>query len=200
MSKKLEVLHENSYGIKIIREDYKNRSKVSVLGFNGAVINTYRFNNVPEYKHPYLSWENLDHCGGWASDDSYLLTAVHNKQKPAAQYAKANEPVPDIESNSEVETFYTSKHFHSNYTSNQVYITRACSLKDLFDINDIIFVYEKQGILINKKILMPYMEKPIMDLMKENFFISQKNMTELIITGLMLGYPIESTASIICGY
>lgn len=68
MDKNLTVLHKNSKGIEIVREDYKNRSKVSVLGFDGTPIRIYRFNNAPEYKHPYLSWENLDHCGGWASD------------------------------------------------------------------------------------------------------------------------------------
>lgn len=198
--KNITVLHENSKGIRIVREDYKNRSSVRVLGFDGTSIRTYRFNNVPEYKHPYLSWENLDHCGGWATDDTYLLTAVQYKQKPAAQYAEVNKPVPNIKPDNDVEIYHTSEQVYDNYIRNQVYIARTCSLKDLFDIDSIIDAYKKQDIYLDKEKLIPYMEKPIMDLMKEKFFLNQTNETEVIITGLMLGYPIESTASILCGY
>lgn len=193
MGKNQTLLHENSKGIKIVREDYKNRSKVCVLGFSGTAIRIYRFNNVPEYKHPYLSWENLDHCGGWTTDDTYLLSAVQNKKKPAAQYCYGYDSVPNINSTKGVEVFV-------KYIYNWVFITRTCSLKDLFDIDSIIDAYEKHDIILNKEKLMPYMEKPIMDLMKENFFLNPKNGTEIVITGLMLGYPIESTASILCGY
>ena len=193
------LLHENSKGVKIVREDMKKRSKVCVLGLDGTSICTYRFNNVPEYKHPYLSWENLDHCGGWATDDSYLLTAVHNGKKPAAQYV-IYESAPKIETGNGVETYYTSRHGYYGYTINQVYITRTCSLKDLFDIDSIIDAYKKHDIWIDKEDIMPYMQKPIMDLMKEDFFLNPADDTELVITGLMLGYPIESTASIIFGY
>ena len=193
MEKTMTVLHENSKGIKIIREDYKKRSKVNVLGFNGTPIRTYRFNNVPEYKHPYLSWENLDHCGGWATDDRYLLSAVNEGKKPAAQYYYGYESVPETKKSKDIEVFV-------EYIRNWVFITRTGSLNDLFDIDSIIEAYKKHDILLDKEELMPYMERPIMDLMKEKFFISQANDTETVITGLMLGYPIESTASILWGY
>ena len=198
--KNLVVLHENSKGICIVREDYKNRSKVNVIGFDGTPIRTYRFNNVPEYKHPYLSWENLDHCGGWASDDSYLLSAVQDGKKPAAQCVAINEPVPEIEPGNNIETYYTTEQIYDNYTRNQVYITRTCSLKDIFDIDSIIDAYKKHDVLLDREELMPYMEKPIMDLMKEGLWLNADSDNELVITGLMLGYPIESTASILCGY
>ena len=196
----MTVLHKNSKGIQIVRKDYKNRSKVSVIGFSGTVIRTYRFNNVPEYHHPYLSWENLDHCGGWATDDTYLLTAVQDGKKPAAQYVVINESVPEIKPDNNTETYCASEQIYDNYTRNQVYITRTCSLKDLFDIDSIIDAYKKHDIILSKEELMPYMERPIMDLMKENFFLQQANDAEVVITGLMLGYPIESTASILFGY
>ena len=93
-----------------------------------------------------------------------------------------------------------SEPFYNEGTRNQVYIARTCSLKDLFDIDSVIDAYEKQDIIISKEKLIPYMEKPIMDLMKEGFFIYTDSAIEIIITGLMLGYPIESTASILCGY
>lgn len=198
--KTMTVLHENSKGIKIVREDYKNRSKVRVLGLDGSAIRTYRFNNVAEYQHPYLSWENLDHCGGWAADDTYLLTAVHDKKKPAASYTVINEPVPNVKQDNDVEVCYMSEPIYNNYTRNQVYITRKCTLADIFDIDSVIDAYKKHDIFLDKEDLMPYMGRPIMDLMKEEFYITQRSVAELVITGLMLGYPIESTASILFGY
>lgn len=200
MKSNMTLLHENDKGVRIVREDYKKRSKVNVIGSSGYVIRTYRFNNVPEYQHPYLSWENLDHCGGWASDDAYLLTAVHNGEKPAAQYAVINEPVPTVEPDNGIETYYTSEQVYDGYIRNQVYIARTCSLKELFDIDSIIDAYKKHDIILDREELMPYMERPIMDLIKEKFFLNQINETEIVITGLMLGYPIESTASILYGY
>ena len=198
--KSMTVLHENNKGIKIVREDYKNRSKVRVLGFDGSTIRTYRFNNVAEYQHPYLSWENLDHCGGWASDDTYLLTAVQDGKKAAAQYAEINKPIPNVEHGNDVEVYHMSEQIHDNYTRNQVYITRKCTMNDIFDIDSIIDAYRKHDIFLDKEDLMPYMERPIMDLMKEEFYVNQRSEAELVITGLMLGYPIESTASILWGY
>ena len=179
MKKNQTVLHKNSKGIQIVREDYKNRSKVCVLGFNGTAIRTYRFNNVPEYKHPYLSWENLDHWGGWVADDTYLLSAVQNKKKPAAQYYYGYDSVPNIKSTKGVEVFI-------KYIYNWVFITRSCSLKDLFDVDSIIDAYDKQDVFLRKEELMPYMEKPLLDLLKENFFLNPKTGTETVITGLML--------------
>lgn len=193
------VLHENKKGIKIIREDGVKRSKVKVIGLNGTPVRIYRFNNCPEYKHPYLSWENLDHCGGWASDDSYLLSAVQEGKKPAAQYAKLDDPVPEIKPDKSIVTYYKSEQVY-NHIRNQVYIARSCTLNDLFDIDDIINAYQKQDVYLNKDQLIPYLNKPIMDLMKEDFWINANSVNELVITGLMLGYPIESTASILCGY
>ena len=191
--KNLTVLHENSKGIRIVREDYKIRSKVSVIGFDGTSIRTYRFNNVPEYKHPYLSWENLDHCGGWATDDSYLLSAVHAGKKPAAQYYYGYDSVPEMKESMGVEVFV--KHI-----SDWVFIARTCSVKDLFDLDDIINAYMAQDIYLDREKLIPYMSRPIMDLMKEEFWIDPETIYEMVITGLMLGYPIESTASILQGF
>lgn len=48
------LLHENSQGIRIIREDAVKRSKVRVIGRMNNTIRTYRFNNLPFYEHPLI--------------------------------------------------------------------------------------------------------------------------------------------------
>ena len=193
MEKKKTLLYENIKGIKIVREDGVKRSCVKVLGFDGTSIRTYRFNNVPAYNHPYLSWENLDHCGGWASDDSYLLSAVQEGKKAAAQYYYGHDSVPEMKKSKDTEVFIER-------TNNWIFITRTCSLKDLFDLDDIVKAYMAHNVYLDREKLIPYMSKPIMDLMKEKLWINPNSTYELVATGLMLGYPIESTASILNGY
>lgn len=60
------------------------RGKVRVLNEMNHTIRTYRFNNLPFYEHPLLSWANLDCCDGWDHDEEYLLTAVQEGKKPVA--------------------------------------------------------------------------------------------------------------------
>ena len=59
-----ELLHENSKGVKIIREDYKKRSQVKVFSeYKGKryIHHSYRFNRVWEnFDFPFCSWANLE--------------------------------------------------------------------------------------------------------------------------------------------
>ena len=54
----MTLLHENSKGVTIIREDGKRRSSVKVLAPDGHTIQTYRFNNIPPYSHPW-TWRHV---------------------------------------------------------------------------------------------------------------------------------------------
>lgn len=80
-----QVLHHNSKGVSIVREDLKTRSQVKVVSeFAGkrACLRTYRFNLIHEtVEVPYCSWANLDCCGGWSCDEEYLDTAVQKGLK-----------------------------------------------------------------------------------------------------------------------
>ena len=82
-----ELLNENSKGVKMILEEYKKRSRVKVFteyGGKAHIIRSYRFNRISDrFESPYLSWANLDCCGGWACDNEYLDTAVQEGPLPA---------------------------------------------------------------------------------------------------------------------
>ena len=59
-------------GIQFVREDYKKRSAVKVKNGRKTVC-VYHMNNIPFFQNDYLSWENLNCCGGWKFDDKELL-------------------------------------------------------------------------------------------------------------------------------
>lgn len=219
-----ELLHENSKGIKIVREDYKNRSQVKVL-FEGqgkrCLIGSYRFNRVADiFDSPYCSWANLDCCGGWNYDEAYLDTAVQNgkklyagrtqtlkgpyypnnptKKEALQRFQEFSKTLPanvfaDIE-----EIFDTEEYLHT-------FICRKGTISDFFNLDYVFEFYKALGVELSTSI-----KQTVRDLCKKEIksfggstppyiYFNATTQAELITTGLLLGYPIESTASIICG-
>ena len=175
------LLHENSRGIKIIREDMVKRSVIKVLRPDGTASRTYRMNNIPFYSHPLLSWANLDCCDGWAFDKEYLFTAVQSGKKPVADIDDT--VLPEITPTDNFDVWYDTKVTRNGpYVLHHMLIARKCSLADLYDLDEIVEAYKKQDVSVYKLGL-------------ESFFY-----TELITAGLGLGYPIETTASILNGH
>ena len=78
-----EIFFASDNGIVFEKTTYKNKKcKVVVRHKNKSdILMTYRFKDVPGLDSPYLSWENLNCCGGWAFDSSYLYTAVQRGKK-----------------------------------------------------------------------------------------------------------------------
>ena len=78
-----KIIFESNTGVIFEKTEYKNgRCKVDVKGkTRNNLLLTYRFKNLPEFQSPYLSWENLNCCGGWECDESYLYTAVQQGKK-----------------------------------------------------------------------------------------------------------------------
>ena len=86
------------------------------------------------------------------------------------------------------------------------FICREGTIADYFDLESVFEFYEKLGIvfpaLLKAEVkrlcgieIRRYGEKEAPYL-----FYNSESDTKLVTTGLLLGYPIESTASIICGY
>ena len=61
-------------------------------------------------------------------------------------------------------------------------------------------VNSKQDVKIDTADLEPYTHTPLITLFQYNFWVNPRNAAEWVITGLGLGYPIESTASILHGF
>lgn len=193
------ILHENSKGVRLIREDKVKRSTVKAVGPVNNAIHTYRFNNLPFYSHPLLSWANLDCCGVWAFDKDYLYTAVQDGKKPVADISAT--ALPEILPAPDYDVWYDPvATTNGPYTYHHMLIARRGCLSDFFNLQEIVAAYARQGVRAKKDEIQRYFSTPLIDLFQDKFWVNPQTDTELIVTGLGLGYPIESTASIICGY
>lgn len=208
------VLHENRHGIRMIRYDYATRSKVKVTSGN-IIHRIYRFARIDsEYTSPYISWANLDCCGGWVSDESYLQVAVQEGKK---LYAGLDIYVRQVGSQEnarkEVERILSelpegcTGGFEPQKVAFSVpyFICRTGSLSDYYDIDRVLDYYEQLGVMINdadRQEVKQLSTLEIKEFGSENppiDYINAYSLSSLIVTGLLLGYPIESTVSILQG-
>lgn len=218
------LLHENSYGIKIIRKDYVKRSVVKVIApkFNKTIM-TYRFNNLPEYKHNYLSWSNLDCCGGWAYDEEMILKNIANHHKPAGTYNIKTPREAGVEYTREcvvnkmkengiktecfdvvlMSDWEMPEWYDYQHNWNWGICLKDCCLKDLYNLNEIKNIYRNHNKL---DVDWDIVAKCMYSFSLTDFFSCHVNgynpMTAIgweqgIITGLLFGYPLESTIGIL---
>ncbi len=219
------VLHHNPRGVSIVREDFKLRSQVKVvISYDGKrhCLRTYRFNRTEQVIDiPYCSWANLDCCGGWDFDEEYLDTAVQKGLKLFAgrvtslkwQYAPnlptADEALREFEQlkNSlpsgviaDVET--PAVDHGCLYT----FICRTGCISDHIDLGSVFEGYDNLGCHLSE-----HERKEIIRLCGIEIcqygkgqapfsYVHAAGVVQLVVTGLLLGYPIESTVSIIEGH
>ena len=189
------MLHENSKGVTMTCENKVKRSCVKVAK-DGCTFRTYRFNNIPFYEHPLLSWANLDCCNGWIYDEDYLLIAVQEGKKSVADIVLSE--LPDITASPTIDVWYDPEPVWNGMK--HMIIARHGCLADFFDLDEIVEAYRKQDVKIDIAALDPYTHTPLITLFQYNFWVNPRNVAEWVITGLGLGYPIESTASILHGF
>lgn len=220
-----QILHQNSKGVKMIRKDFKLRSQVKVISeYAGkqCCLRTYRFNYIPDpIEVPCCSWANLDCCGGWSFDEEYLDTAVQKglklfaSRKTSIQEEDASDDLTLEEAQRQFEIFKgnlpagvfadidtqldRTGYFHT-------FICRTGKISDYIDLDMIFGLYEKLGQEV------PLSEKREVERLcniqiqmfgtdQAPFWYARANTnSELITTGLLLGYPIESTISILQGH
>jgi len=220
-----ELLHKNTKGIMMLREDYKKRSQVKVFFESEGerhILRSYRFKQIPDrFNSPFCSWENLDCCGGWSSDDTYLDTAVQegkklyagryqrlksshflslpSRDKALQKFQEIVDALPDgvtagIESRYDREDFL--------YT----FICREGTIADYIDLKNVFEFYQKLGLNFPQDVVAQV--KALCSIEIKTFggenppflYYQADTADKLITTGLLLGYPLESTASIFCGY
>ena len=194
----MNVLFRNPLGITIERTDYKRRSAVKVHN-NGYNLRTYRFNNVAEFESPYISWANLDQCGGWATSDAYLNTAVQRSHKLFAQIVHFDHR--EFETSDEV--VITTGENHLTGRGYLTHISRKGSLADYYDLAAVREHYSRLGVVLTDNEWIDILVHCCVELTEFGTvdapfdYVNASTAVELIVTGLLLGYPLESTASII---
>ena len=220
-----QILHQNSKGIIMVREDFKARSQVKVVSeFAGkrACLRTYRFNLIHEpVEVSYCSWANLDCCGGWSYDEEYLDTAVQKNLKlfsgrttslkseyfpdqPTAEEARRQfdamkEALPDGVFGGIEDTTEDARSLHT-------FLCKTGSISEYIDLGRVFSFYEKLGVCVSEMDQQETrrlcdMEISCYGTSRAPFQYAQaRTPVQLITTGLLLGYPIESTASILQGH
>lgn len=216
-----QILHRNSQGIVIVREDFERCSQVKIINENcerPSCLYVYIFTLVHEpVKIPYCSWANLDCCGSWDYDEEYLDTAVQKGLKLFAGRATYLPDYPTVEE--AIHQFETLKDSlpadvfadietgpdNTNHDYLHTFICRTGPISEYLDLNMVFDFYEKLRVHISdaeKEEIKRLCDIEIREYGTDNapFQYSRAvTTTQLITTGLLLGYPIESTASILQG-
>lgn len=220
-----EILHQNSKGITMIRKDFKARSQVKVSSvYDGKSyhIRTYRFNNIHEpVEVPYCSWANLDCCGGWDFDEEYLDTAVQKGLKLFAgrttslrQEYFPNDPTMEeamrqfdlLKETLAADVFAGVECKHDNPHYLYTFLCRTGVISDHINLDVVFGFYERLGVNLPDAVQREVTHLCSVEIKQYGandapFWYDRAETTaELITTGLLLGYPIESTASILQGY
>jgi len=200
------ILLETNKGIIFEKTETKNRCRVAVRDKeHGAMIMDYRFKKIDKtYNSPYISWDNLNCCGGWSFDESYLLTAVQKGKKLCAgitfyDESELNGYISDLPDN--LEHFCHKPDQRHTCCIYNIDVVANGSLKDYYSFQDICDMYDNLGISanFNKRLLKDLFDVPLYYFINDETFeyANAVKSEELIVTGLMLGYPIESTAWLI---
>ena len=206
-------INKNSCNIPMIRENFKNRSVVKVRDRANGLIATYRFNNVElPYKSPYLNWQNLDCCGGWDYSKEDLINQFIENKKPFASvtlsFYKDRDAylLPLIDKCRSMDGVIVTESTHPNENLRAFSLIREGCLADYIDINKVVECYYALGLSefcereLNYLNAMANEEMIALAKCDNRFdynYVNPADFIQWIFNGLFLGYPIESTASIL---
>jgi len=201
------LIHKGDNGIVFMRSDKGRVSKVSVKTEEARrAIKTYTFRNIPTdtFQSPYISWGNLNCCGGWTFDENYLLTAVQEDKKLCAGIVMNSESehrefLDDLDV--EYPRFCPPVRHNGPYSFYYIDVTRKGCINDYIDMDAVRETYAVLGIeFLNFDLINEYASKQMIHLLDGTVdfdYANPKNDEEYVITGLLLGYPLESTASLL---
>lgn len=155
------------------------------------------------YQSPYLSWYNLICCSnnyGPVPVVAYLNHAVQNGKKLAATiYPETAAAYMQILAEAG-EQYYCYPYHMEEYTY-LLYISRKGSLADYFDLSLLAETYQACGIELQQAKMQDYFEKELSWFGNEEQCPIRlhdcQGQEELAVTGLLFGYPVESTIALI---
>lgn len=205
-----EMLYKTSYNSGLnsfVVEKATTESTISieiykVKGDHKTEIGNIHFQNIgEEYVSPYLNWYNLIFCSnsyGPAPDYEYMNCAVQEGKKTAATIymnAQSDEGKQLISS-------LPPDCSALPYGENMIYVFHKGRLGAFFDFDRIKSLYEKHGVFnLDWRKISELFQKDL------SYFADEKKCgfslqsggcrAEMIVTGLLLGYPIESTVALL---
>ena len=194
----------NNFCVQTIRKDFKKRSEVKVKTSKNYLLATIRFNKADIiYDHQYMNWENWNCCGGWAFDRDYLTHAVQSGRKLYAGIFA--DELPDLEE--ELEQLDLLYGIEGDQSWN-AYICRRGCVADYINVGEVLRSYELLGLTFQYdelEYLKELVNTPIHIFSDPNnrFGLNYSEWgapIEMVFVGMLLGYPIETTAAVLENY
>lgn len=165
------------------------------------------------YQSPYLSWYNLICCSnnyGPIPVIDYMNTSVQNGKKIAATiYPNTVEEYMQTIAQLGADEYYCCPYHPTEYKY-MLYVSKKGTLADYFDYEQLKALYEECGVKLDWDKIKGYFSQEL------NYFANEEICDiqlhngacpeDLMITGLLFGYPVESTVALIlktidmCGY
>jgi hypothetical protein len=210
MKAEYTVFGGDGSGIIMVRIDTAKTSSVTVRHESGRpVFHVYKFPNVATtMQSPYISWANLNCCFGWKYDEKYLLTAVQDGKKLCAglSFNTENELTAYLDRfNDSFPRFCKPPKKNGAGTGywHYVDVTRQGLISDYIDMAAVQELYDAFGDIFKRLQFDKINElaaAPMIHLLDGTIpfdYGNPKTAEEYVITGLLLGYPIESTAALL---
>lgn len=200
------IFEGDGSGIVFVRSDTAKMSKVTVKSeASRHVIRSYAFRNVPNIlKSPYISWANLNCCGGWTFDKNYLLTAVQEGKKLCAGITLPDEnAVKGYIANlsGDYPHFCPPPMRNGPHTFYHIDVTRKGCIADYICMADVRQAYSALGIdSLDFGVISEYTAARMIHLMDGTVpfdYANPEGNEQFVVTGLLLGYPLESTAALL---
>lgn len=206
---KKTLLYKSNVGISIYKENLKGICTVKVQveqPKRNYTLCKYMFPDLTiDYVSDFINWANLNCCGGWAYDKSYLYTAVQNSKKLYAGITVKEIPKEILETLPD-DCVYGIEPLEpyggNNPDIHNYYICKTGTIEDYINISKVFYEYEKFGFPLSKEIILEVKNYCRTDIVNFASYIPYKyyapiNPSQFITTGLLLGYPIESTISVL---
>ncbi len=199
----------------IFKKDFKKTEHKMYIN-NGHLMITYKYPKVKrEFSSPMLNDENMHLAGGWnfesKSDDKTLLNRVINKKKPSGFIVEEDiskiKEVQEKANKAGLETKINEEK-RNDQTYYELGFTQKGTFGDHFDIDALVKDYEKYWNPHNKDFVLPMddfintdqlkglKDKKLSSFLSFDYGKTDKSSEDNIITGLLLGYPIETTVAI----
>ncbi|MEK3976193.1 hypothetical protein [Psychrobacillus sp. FSL K6-1267] len=212
--------YRNEQGLGLsgfFRRDYKENHEMVVVS-NGNLLCRYKYPrgiNIP-FESPMVRWMNLIYCGGYdvllengerSGSNERLLEAVNKGLKPIGFIIVNSKNIEIMVERVKLSGlhFEVSKQERDTY---EIGIANRGKVKDHFDLKKLISSYQLFSEHLGYDLLTSEEEEILLKTaeLELNYFIKdfayascEKRKWEHVLTGLLLGYPIESTVSFLSG-
>lgn len=196
----------------LYRRDYKENSVMLAIN-NGNLVRRYKYPKIEiPFKSKMVRWENLHFCGGLgipkpdgtnAGANDELLQAVIDGLKPVG-FIITDKPEIYINKAMKSQCKYTINNVAWLQNYKEVAIANGGKLKDNFDLNSLIESYRSMSREVGWNLLTKEDESRLLskgncdlsDFLVDWDYANPKSNYDLALTGLLLGFPIESTVAI----